>query len=426
MSASTDLYGLLGVPRNADDAAIKNAFKAAALKSHPDKGGDPEVFKQVRQAYEVLSDPGKRSMYDATGQIGDEDGGPFGGGGGGNPFGHTMDLEHLFGMFGGGMGMFFGGGQGPRGGPQQGKRSRAQFLKGPDKLETLNLNLADLYSGKKLQANIHQLRFCPDCKGEGCTRWEACSACRGQGAISRMVQVGAGMMSIQHLPCDACSSHGFSKDVACTTCSAKGLTSQQQSLIIDIQPGSCTGDRITFAGACSHDHRFKEAGDLIFELVENEHAVFQRKGNDLFMHHDIELAQALLGFTFTVPHVNGRTIKLRVNQVTGASNLLAFNGLGMPIKGRAGEYGRLIVELSIRLPPTLSPAQREHIEAAFPSVETTTEAGETKADESEKEQQQQQQEEESGKESEDGSIVGENIHDAGSQVSLDDIPSISP
>jgi DnaJ family protein A protein 2 len=401
-----DLYGLLGLQRGADEAAIKNAFKAAALKSHPDKGGDPEMFKQVRQAYEVLSDPSKRALYDATGQIGEDDGPP--------PFSSgpdTVGLEQLFGMFGGGMNMFFGGGPVGGGSRQQGKRSRAQYMKGPDKLETLHLTLADLYSGKKLQANIHQLRFCIDCKGEGCTRWEACPSCRGQGAVSRMVQIGAGMMSIQQIPCDACGTHGFSKEVACGTCAAKGLTSQQQALVIDIEAGSRTGDRISFPAACSDDHRFKEAGDLVFEIVESEHPLFQRKGNDLFMRHEISLAQALLGFTFTIQHVSGREVKLRVDQVTGASNLLAFNGLGMPVKGPShqdpakSEYGRLIVELSIVLPPALTLAQREHVQAAFGDDDGSA-AGPAAATAA----------------TEGGSVVGENIRDTDSQVSLDDIP----
>lgn len=300
MPGGPSLYDALGVPRGAGADEIRKSYLTLSRKHHPDKGGDPEEFKKIQKAYEVLSDEGRRKMYDMTGS--EEEGGgggPFGGGGGGGfpfpfgfgggggggfPFPFHMDMDSLF----GGMGKGRSTGQGQK---RPGKPA--------PKVQEIPISLHDFYYGKEIQLQFERQKFCESCKGEGYEKLESCGGCGGSGMRQSIVMMGPGMQGVMRGPCPDCGGKGKKASGTCGGCKGAKTKPEEKILKIRIEPGMRPGEVFVFAGACSDQADWEEVGDVHIVLQEaDEDTIFRRarKGSDdLEVFITVTLRESLLG-----------------------------------------------------------------------------------------------------------------------------------
>lgn len=345
------LYDTLGVARGADGGEIKKAYRKLVLEHHPDKGGDPDAFKEIQHAYEVLSDDGRRRHYDMTGQDGEGGGPPPGAGpGGGMPFPFPFDLGAMFGGMGG---MPFG--------PRPGYKNKQQ-AKGPVKMHEMPISLWDYYHGKQVKIQFERQKFCESCKGEGAERYESCRGCGGSGATEQHVMMGPGMMGVMRGPCGHCQGQGRRVAAECKACSGKKFQPEEKVIQVSIEPGMAPGEILVFPKACSDYEDFKEAGDLHIVLQEADEDLRFRRMNgreDLIAETTIGLEQALLGCSERMEghpgHPEGLVITIPVGVQNGEQIKVA--GEGMPKKG--GGRGDLYVVVHIKA----SDAEKEVLRA---------------------------------------------------------------
>lgn len=352
-------YNLLGISKDADDATIKKAYRKLALKEHPDKGGDPEKFKAITRAYEVLSDANKRSIYDEYGEEG-INGSADGGGGGGDP---GDMFSQLFG--GGGRGR--GGGGGGGGGPRRGQ----------DIVHPLEVSLEDLYTGRTVKLAVTRDAICKDCSGSGGAPGvteKTCTDCRGRGMVTQVQMLGPGMMSQSTSPCTACKGQGrtIPAESRCTGCSGKKTTKEKKVMEVNVDKGMKHGAKIVFRGQAGESPGV-EPGDVIFVVQTKEHALFKRDGNDLFIEKEIPLVDALTGVAFPITHLDKR--KLRIvsapGEIISPGSFKMLENSGMPIPGTGGmRFGDLYVKFSVVFPPSgsLAPAARDNLKTLLPRV----------------------------------------------------------
>jgi DnaJ family protein A protein 2 len=320
----SELYGLLGVGKKATADEIKRAYRKEALAKHPDRGGNKEEFQAMQGAYDVLSDPGKRAQYDATGQIPMD--GPADMGHGGMP-----DLSAIFGsMFGGGGMPFFGHHFGPQHGPG------VKVARGPNKLHEIGVGLSDLYKGKTFRLTMKREVLCGGCDGEGGSRMEACGACGGKGFRIRGQQMGP-IMTMMHEPCGACSQSGKCIVEKCGSCEGRQVVESESVLDVVIEPGMQEGDRLTFEGKCSESPLFERPGDVVLVLraATTDSEIWKRKGADLTIDVELTLAESLLGWERQIEgHPSGRPLHIVwTNGVLREGEILRIGGWGMPKAG---------------------------------------------------------------------------------------------
>jgi len=345
-------YNVLGVEKTATADQIKKAYRKKCIKGdarHPDKGGDPEKFKELSHAFAVLSDPEKREKYDRYGKEGLEGGG---GGGGGDP-------SDIFSAFFGG-----GGGGGRRAGPR----------KGEDHVHPLKVSLEDLYKSRTVKLAITRNVICEDCDGRGGKEGAeaTCSECRGRGIVVRMRQVGPGMIQQSQSLCPKCrgAKTTMRDEDKCNGCAGQKTVRGRKVLEVYIERGMKAGDKITFAGEADQQPG-GEPGDVVFVVEEKPHDVFTRKGPDLFMKRTITLSEALTGFSFPVERLDGKILMVsnKAGEVIKPGALMAIDNEGMPIRG-AGEYsrGNLFVQFEIKFPEPgeLSPAAVTTLKRTLP------------------------------------------------------------
>lgn len=338
------LYDVLGVSRTAEPNEIKKAFKKLAMSHHPDKGGDPEEFKKIQHAHEILTDENKRKVYDMTGSDTGEmpqgHGNPFGFGGMGMPFGGGVpfDMGDLFGgMFGG------GGGQRPGG-------VRVRRAQGPPKTIEIPLNLKDYYHGRKIQVKFERHKFCEQCKGEGATSFQSCDTCKGMGIVRQIMMMGPIQM-VNEGPCRDCNGAGKKASGACYVCSGKKVKAQEKTIEVKIEPGMGPGEVLVFQKECSDDPAYEEPGDvhlLLHEATGDEGWV--RKGEDLETHQTISFTESLLGCKKTLKGHPGYEAGLEIPISPGVLNgeVLSFAGKGMPKKG-SKDFGSLRCRISVSI-----------------------------------------------------------------------------
>ena len=329
---SKNLYSVLGVNRGADTDEIRKAYKALAREHHPDKGGDPEKFKELSQAHEILSDDQKRRNYDITGSITDQAQQQ-------NPFGMPEAFSQMFGMFPGGQ---MGG-------------NKKREGKGPGKTQDIALRLDDFYKGRTLNIKLGRQCTCQACKGLGGSSTEICRQCNGRGQLNQMINMGPIQMVAQ-TPCPPCSGKGQQSIGRCGTCSGRGQTHEEKTMEVKVEPGMMSGNTIVFSGMCSDHPQFTEAGDVSVILREaeeenNDTAQWSREGSRLKTTVKINLTESLLGTVKILKGHPGYPNGLPIEIQPGIQNMWlgTFSGLGMPIRGTP-RYGDAI--LTVLVSPT--------------------------------------------------------------------------
>ncbi|KAG0725455.1 DnaJ subfamily A member 2 [Chionoecetes opilio] len=343
--AENRLYEVLGVSRNASDTEIRKNYRKLAKECHPDKNpAAGDKFKEISFAYEVLTDPQKREIYDRYGLKGLQEGDTGGPGtddifshffGGGGPFG---------GLFGG-----FGGGGMSRHGPRRGPK------KGENTVHRLKVSLEDLYNGKVSKLQLSKNTICIACGGEGGPpgALHPCRTCSGRGIKVTITQLGPGMVQQMQSRCPACDGEGevINERDRCQTCLGRKVVQQTKLLEVQVDKGMRDEQRITFHGE-GDQMPGVEAGDVIIVLQEKAHEVFTRSGTDLMMKKSITLTQALCGFTTVVDHLDGR--KIIVNHPPGSvlvpGCVRGIVGEGMPIYKNPFEKGDLYIRIEVDFP----------------------------------------------------------------------------
>lgn len=350
-NAEESLYDILDVERGSSEQAIKKAYKRAALKNHPDKAPEgerekyEERFKRVSRAYEILSDPQKRQIYDQRGESafnGSDASGPGSGGFGGSQGGQDpFDVfRSMFGEQFGGQG--FGGFGGQR--------------RTPDVGYVLEVSLEELYAGCTREVRFEQDVVCRGCNGRGATRVNTCSACGGHGVVIRERQIAPGYVQRVQQHCPACGGQGQTvpPGATCSGCHGRGILQQQQKLPVDVPPGCACRKRFVFKGKADESPGM-QTGDIIVEVRERKHAVFQRLGQaDLLLDRKVSLLDALSGVRFSVKHLDGTDVEIACaeGEVVRPGEVWSVKGRGLP-RERGGGYGNLLVRFDVEFPTTL-------------------------------------------------------------------------
>ena len=341
--AKRDFYEVLSVSRDADDDAIKKAYRRLAMKHHPDRNPDDksaeEKFKEAKEAYEILSDANKRAAYDQHGHAGVD---PSMGGAGGAGFANFTDA------FGDIFGDIFGGGGG-RG------RGRSNVYRGADLRYNLEITLEQAAHGTESRIRIPTYEACTTCNGSGAkpgTKPSTCGTCQGHGQV-RLQQ---GFFSVQQT-CPKC--HGTGKTIGdpCNTCSGQGKIKKQKTLSVKIPGGVDEGDRIRLTGEGEPGVNGGPPGDLYVQLHIKEHAVFQRDGNDLHCEMPISFATAALGGEINIPTLDG-SASIKVPTETQSGKVFRLRGKGIK-SVRSHETGDLMCHVILETPEKLTERQKE-------------------------------------------------------------------
>ncbi|KAG0648653.1 hypothetical protein D0Z07_4963 [Hyphodiscus hymeniophilus] len=376
-----DLYEILEISKSSTKDEIKKAYRRAALKHHPDKvpedrRADADAkFKAVSQAYEILHDEEKRHLYDTHGMAAFD---PSRGGGMGAEVDLDDILQQMFGMgVGGGMPPGFDGGAGGRG-PKRPRRGR-------DEEQKYEVTLEELYKGKTVKFASTKNVICSHCKGSGGkekAKPQTCERCKGQGVTVGLRSVGPGLVTQERMICDTCEGTGkvFKEKDKCKKCKGKRTTPEKKVLEIYIPRGAREGERIVLEGEADQVPD-QTPGDIVFTLVEEDHDIFQRAGDDLSAELDITLAEALCGFSRVVlKHLDGRGIHLNHPQgkVLRPGQILKVEGEGMPLK-KSDAKGDLYLVVKIDFPEdgwASDPATFESLQKVLPGPEPPIEATE--------------------------------------------------
>ena len=354
----TELYDILEIPSDADEDAIKKAYRRLAVKYHPDKNpGNKEAeekFKKISHAYEILGDKEKRQIYD---QYGEDAANGNGGGGGfsGDPF----DIfNQFFGGGGGGFESFFGGGR---------RRDPNGPQPGADLRYNLGITLDEAFKGVTKKIEFNRPGLCNACNGSGCadgTKPERCDRCKGSGQVG----VSQGFFTMMH-ECPVC--HGTGQKIAhkCAKCNGVGKVSVHRAIEVHIPAGIDTGNRMRVNGEGEPGLRGGANGDLYIMIQVRPDKRFQREDEDIYAEYHIPFPVAALGGTVTIPTVHGNA-ELSIPAGTQNGDVLTLKGKGMPVRTRQGVFGNHHVKLTIDVPRKLNDAQREALKAYAAAFQT--------------------------------------------------------
>ena len=337
-----DYYEVLGVQRNASDEDLKKAYRRCAMKHHPDRNpGDAAAetaFKECKEAYEVLSEPARRRLYDQHGHAAFEHG--MGGGGPGAGFGDMGDI------FGDIFGNIFGGGM--RGGPRR----------GADVGYVMELDLEEAVAGTERRVEIPTMAACEPCAGTGSAdgKLDTCGTCHGRG----QVRLQRGIFTMQQ-PCPQCGGRGQVVAHPCARCHGNGRIEEEKVLSVKIPPGVDNGDRIRLVGEGEAGPAGTPPGDLYVEVRVRPHPIFERDGDDLHCEVPIRITQAALGDVVQVPTLEGET-EIRLPAETQSGKVFRLRGKGVKsVRSRAP--GDLYCKVVVETPVNLTAHQRELLEA---------------------------------------------------------------
>ena len=350
MADKRDYYEVLGVSKGASDDELKKAFRKEAKKYHPDlHPGDKEAeakFKEVNEAYEVLSDSEKRQRYDQFGHAGvDPNFGAGGGGGFGGGFGDFGDI--FSDIFGGGFGGFGGGSR--RNGPRR----------GADVRQTVTISFEEAAFGCKKKINVNKQEKCSTCGGNGAkpgTSPETCPHCHGTGQIQTQQRTILGYMT-NVTTCPHCNGTGKQIKEPCRDCRGTGKVRVAKTVEIDIPAGIDDTQTMQMSGHGEAGERGGPNGDLLITIRVRPHAIFERRDNDIYLNMPITFVQAALGATLTVPTLDG-IVEYDIPEGTQSGTRFRLRGKGVPFirgKGRGDQY----VTVTVEVPKNLSSRQKE-------------------------------------------------------------------
>ena len=348
MATKTCYYEVLSVTRTASDGELKSAFRKAAMVCHPDRNpGDAAAetkFKELNEAYQVLSDGQKRAAYDRFGHAAFENGGGGGGFGGAEGFGSSMAdiFDDLFGEM-----------TGRRGG---GGRSQGGANRGSDLRYNMEISLEDAFNGKAASLKLPTSVSCEVCSGSGAkpgAKPKQCATCHGHGRVRAQ----QGFFAIERT-CPTCGGRGEMIDNPCQACSGTGRVTRERQLSVNIPAGVEDGTRIRLAGEGEAGTRGGPAGDLYIFVSTKPHPFFQRDGADLFCRVPISMVQASLGDEISVRTVDGGEAKVKIPEGTQSGKQFKVRSRGMPVL-RSRDVGDLYIQANVETPQNLTRRQRD-------------------------------------------------------------------
>ncbi len=358
-----DYYKSLGVTKDASAADIKKAYRKLARELHPDKNpGNAKAearFKEVSEAYDVLSDEGKRKEYDEARSLfaGGAFRGGFPGAGTSSGGGTTFDMSDLFGSgtSEGGLGDLFGGLFG--GGATRTRTRQATPSRGQDVAADVTLGFDEAVHGATLPLQLTSPGACPVCQGSGArpgTAPHRCSTCGGSGFVSR----NQGAFGFSE-PCRDCRGTGQIIDDPCPECHGTGATTQTRTITVRVPPGVRDGARLRIAGKGAPGARSGPAGDLFVTVHVRQHQLFGRDGDNLTLTLPVTFPEAALGTTVRVPTLDG-SVRLRIPPGTPSGRTLRVRGHGVPKRG--GGHGDLLVTVDVAVPHNITGEARDALE----------------------------------------------------------------
>lgn len=345
-----DYYEVLGVSKTATDEELKKAYRTLAKKYHPDMNpGDKDAeqkFKEINEAYGVLSDKEKRARYDQYGhdaftQGGGDAGGGFGGGAGFGGFG-GFDFGDIF------SSMFGGGGA---------RRANAP-MEGDDEVARIVLSFEEAVFGCKKEVTYNRVEACSDCGGSGAekgTKAETCPRCGGRGSITVQQRTALGMMQTSR-PCDACRGRGKIINTPCHNCRGSGYVKLTKKLDVSIPAGIDNGQRIVLRGQGSAGRNGGPNGDLIIEVRVRPHAFFERDGDNLYCEVPVSFAEAALGADIQIPTLEGKQT-YHIPDGTQPGTQFTLRGKGVA-NVNTKRKGNLIITVTVEVPKNLTAEQK--------------------------------------------------------------------
>ena len=352
MADKRDYYEVLGVAKTATEAELKKAFRAKAKKYHPDLNPDNKQaeakFKEVNEAYEVLSDADKRARYDQFGHAGVDPN--FGGGAGGAGF-DGFDFGDIFGDIFGGMGGGFGGFGG-------GRARRNAPKRGRDISSSVTISFSEAAFGCEKEINLYRTEYCPDCDGSGAKEGSevtTCPTCNGTGQVRTTQRTILGNMSSVS-PCQACGGKGKIVKDPCPKCAGKGKVRKARTIKVKIPAGIDNGQSISLGGQGDVGDKGAMSGDLFVTVSVREHEIFTRRGFDVLCDVPITFVQATLGAELEVPTLDGN-VKYTIPEGTQSGTVFRLNGKGLPFLQRSGR-GDQYVKVNVEVPKHLSSKQK--------------------------------------------------------------------
>ncbi len=353
MAEKRDYYEVLGLSKGASEDELKQAFRKLSRKYHPDfNPGDKEAeekFKEINEAYEVLSDPDKKARYDQFGHAGVDPsygGGGFGGGFSGG-FGDMGDISDIFSSF-------FGGGFGSSSG-----RSVNAPRRGQDIQMNVNISFMEACFGKKTDITVNRMEKCPDCGGSGAeagTSPETCPECHGTGQVKVTQRTPFGMISSQKA-CSRCGGKGKIINTPCHRCHGNGRVSVSKNITVDIPAGIDDEQTIRVSGQGHSGINGGPSGDLHVTVTVRPDAIFERDGYDVHTEMPITFVQAALGAEVTVPTIDG-TVKYTIPEGTQPGTIFRFKNKGIKKLNRS-ERGNQFVHITIEVPSNLTKKQKD-------------------------------------------------------------------
>jgi len=365
---SKDYYEILGVAKNASPDEVKRAYRKLAQQYHPDKGGDAEKFKEINEAYQVLSDPQKRAQYDKFGANFEQAraGGGFSGFNGFRDFSSYADAFDFFNRSGEGQGFdfsnlgdifeeVFGGASARQGGPRRKQR-------GHDIAVEAEITLEEAAKGVEREFNIYKGVTCQRCGGSGAepgSDIKICPRCKGKGQVEETTRAGFFSFS-QVRTCPECHGTGKKPQKTCSQCGGDGRVKQYKTISVKIPAGIEDGQVISLRGQGETGVYGSPSGDLYLTVHIKSHKLFERKGDDLYYNLEINFTQAALGDKIEILTLSGK-VELKIPEGMESGVIIRMAGKGMPrLSGRGS--GDMLIKIKIKTPKKLSRAQKALIE----------------------------------------------------------------
>ncbi|OGZ22907.1 MAG: molecular chaperone DnaJ [Candidatus Nealsonbacteria bacterium RIFCSPLOWO2_01_FULL_41_9] len=356
-----DYYQTLGVKKDASAEEIKRAYYKMAHQYHPDKGGgDEKKFKEVNEAYQVLSDKEKRSQYDQFGQAFDggmpsdfpgQDGSGFQWSWGGGP---NVDIDMEFGDLGDVMEEMFGFGRQTR---------RKDIKRGKDIEVDFEISLEDTLKGRDRTISLEEMAQCPRCQGKGGepgTKIKECFSCRGTGQVQQIVKTVFGSFT-RSTVCPECQGEGYRPEKPCNVCKGEGRVKNLEEIRFFVPSGVDANQVIKVEGKGEAGRKGGKAGDLYVRIFVKSHPVFERKGDDLYTSFPVSFSQASLGDEIELSTLEGAKILLKIPEGMESGKVLRISGKGIPHFSGMGR-GNLYVELIVKTPKRITKKQKELLE----------------------------------------------------------------